>query len=72
MKSVFAVLITLSLPYVISGQEIEVKGIYAVSSFKKYQSEFGFGLGYNEFFNPKNRFGASMEYSMNCTSYEDN
>jgi hypothetical protein len=71
MKRAIIGILILNFSYVLFGQEIEVKGIYAASNLKKFQNSFGCGIGYNGFVNPKTRIGFSLEYLYNCIPYEN-
>ena len=71
MKRVIIGILILNFSYVLFGQEIEVKGIYAASSLKKFQNSFGCRIGYNGFVKPKTRIGFSLEYLNNCIPYEN-
>jgi len=54
----------------LSGQEVEVKGIYATSSLHEFKNSFGCGIGYNGFVKPKSRVGIFIEDLYNCFPYE--
>jgi hypothetical protein len=71
MKKVILCILISTFSIVLSGQEIEVKGTYAASTFNKFQNTFGCGIGYNEFITPKGRLGASIEYSFYNVSYNN-
>jgi hypothetical protein len=71
MKRAILSLLIICFSIALSGQEIEVKGIYAVSTGKNFQNTFGCGFGYNQFITPKNRLGVFIEYTLNKTYYEE-
>ena len=53
------------------GQELELQGTYSVSTFKRFQNNFGCGIGYNHFLTPRNRLGFFINYYMNSILYHD-
>ena len=74
MKQIFLTIVTIfliSLTDSIFGQEIELKGIYASSSSKKYNTNFGYGFGYNQYIKSKNRLGISLTQYFSNTPYDD-
>lgn len=74
MKQISLVVVTIfliSLTPSIFGQEIELKGIFASSSFKKYNTNIGYGFGYNQFIKSKNRIGISFTHQFSNIPYDD-
>ncbi len=53
------------------GQEIEIDGIYASSSSKKFKNSFGYGLRYNQYIKSKNRLSVSLSQYFYNTHYDD-
>ena len=71
MKHILLFFTFLFISSVSFSQEIEVAGLYSLSSSKEFQNSFGIRSGYNEFVNPKTRLGLSLEYRYNCFPFED-
>jgi hypothetical protein len=71
MKKAILILLIVNLSIVLSGQEIEVKGIYAFSSLTGFRNSFGCGVGYYGFVKPKSRMGFFLEYLYNCFPYKE-
>ena len=71
MKQIIIIIIIFNFISSISGQEIELKGIYANSSSKKYKTNVGYGVGYNQYIKEKNRFGLSISHYFFKTPYDD-
>ncbi|MEA3494847.1 MAG: hypothetical protein U9R42_02310 [Bacteroidota bacterium] len=71
MKQIILIIMIFSFIGSIYGQEIELKGIYASSSSKKYNTNVGYSIGYNQFVKAKNRFGISVIQYFSKTPYDD-
>lgn len=71
MNRVILCLIFLIISLASQSQELEVKGIYSVSSSVEFYNSFGFDIGINEFVKPKSRIGFCLEYLLNCFSFEN-
>jgi hypothetical protein len=71
MNKLLLVLVASFLSISSFSQEIEVAGLYSLSSSAAFQNSFGIRSGFNEFVNPKTRLGLSLEYRYNCFPFED-
>jgi len=71
MKQTILIIMIFSFISSIYGQEIELKGTYASSSSKKYKTNVGYSIGYNQFIKNKNRFGISVTHYFSKMSYDD-
>jgi hypothetical protein len=74
MKQIFLTIVTIFLICLtnsIFGQEIELKGIYASGNSKKYNTNIGYGFGYNQYIKSKNRLGISFTHYFSNTPYDD-
>jgi len=63
----FTILFTASSLF---GQDIELGGIFASSSSRKFKSSFGYSLGYNKIVKTKNKLGVSLSYYSYGTTYD--
>jgi len=72
MKKALISIILVVISIGLSGQEIELKGIYSAGTFNKYKNNFGFGIGYNQFIIQKQRLGVAVEFYMNNQAYDYN
>lgn len=74
MKQVFLIILIVSIISPISsiyGQEVELNGIYASSSSKKYNANIGYGVGYYQHIKFKNRLGISLIHYFSNVPYDD-
>jgi hypothetical protein len=53
------------------GQQIEIGGVYAASSFKKFKNSFGYTVGYYKTVKSKNRLGFSFSEYFCTAPYDD-
>ncbi|HRZ97081.1 MAG TPA: hypothetical protein P5084_05955 [Paludibacter sp.] len=72
MKRIFLIVIIINFfSSVTFGQEIELKGIYAGSSSKRYNMNIGYGIGYYQNLKSKNRLGISITHHFSNRPYDD-
>ncbi len=71
MKKLFLLITTLILlnQMILIAQEITVSSTFSHSSYDKFQNNFGYEIGYNQFINSKNRLGFTFLQSFNNTDY---
>ena len=71
MKKVFLLITFLILlnQMTIIAQEITVSSTFSHSSYDKFQNNFGYEIGYNQFISSKNRLGFTFSHSFNNTDY---
>ena len=60
---------SLSLLNQISAQQIKVFPIFSVSSYQKFHTSIGYGIGYDIVSKSKNKFGFTFSQSFNSTDY---
>jgi len=74
MKSQFKILLLITFLIFLNqmttfAQEITVSSTFHHSSYDKFQNNFGYEMGYNQFINSKNRIGFTFSHSFNNTDY---
>ena len=71
MKKVFLLIASLILlnQMTIIAQEITVSAIFSHGSYDKFQNNFGYEIGYNQYINSSNRLGFTFSQSFNNTDY---
>lgn len=52
-----------------NAQEIAVSSIFSHSSYEKFQNNFGYEIGYNQYINSNNRLGFAFSHCFNNTDY---
>jgi len=71
MKNTLLIIIGLLLITIkVSGQQIDISGLYSSSTTKEFKNSWGYDLGYNQFIN-KNRFGISFRQYFYNNDYDD-
>jgi hypothetical protein len=71
MKKVLVSILFFSFISLTYGQEIELAGIFAGRSSKKFKNNFGYTVGYNQVVKQKNRLGFSFSQYFHNTAYDD-
>ena len=71
MKKLILLLIILSFIFRLSGQEIELFGLYSGSNYNKYQNNIGYGLGYYHITKSNNKLGFVFQHSFYNNSYSE-
>ncbi len=70
MKKALILFFILFITSSLLGQDIEVSGIFASSSSKKFKNSFGYSLGYNKVVKTKNKLGISFSQISYGNSYD--
>ena len=50
-------------------QEIAISSTFSLGSYNKFQNNFGYEIGYNQYINSSNRLGFTFSQSFNNTDY---
>jgi len=69
MKKIILLIMSFALINKMTSQEIKVASLFSHSSYDKYQNNFGFTIGYNQFVNSRNRLGLTFSQSFNNIDY---
>ncbi len=71
MKKVFLLITSLIFlnQMTIIAQEITVSSTFSHGSYDKFQNNFGYEIGYNQYINSSNRLGLTFSHSFNNTDY---
>lgn len=71
VKQILILALVLGFLSPIYAQELELKGVFASGSSSKFQTNPGYGIGYNHFIKSKNRLGISMTHLFCNSPYAD-
>ncbi len=69
MKILFFVIASFILLNQATAQEIFISSLFSHSSYNKFQNNFGYEIGYNQFTKTNNRLGFTFSHSFNNTDY---
>jgi hypothetical protein len=69
MKKIILLIMSFTLVNNMTAQEIKVASLFSNSSYNKYQNNFGYTIGYNQFVSSRNRLGFTFSQSFNNMDY---
>lgn len=71
MRRILILMILTSAFSVLNAQEFSIEGLYSGSSWKKYSHNFGYSIGYNQYFGSKNRLKIAFLHQTCNSQYDD-
>ncbi|MCD4772392.1 MAG: hypothetical protein K8R41_03295 [Bacteroidales bacterium] len=71
MKKIISIILILSSVLQLSAQELEFFTTYSGSDYNKFQSNYGYGFGYNHYIKSNNKFGFTFQHSFCNSNYSE-
>lgn len=69
MKKIFLIIISFLLINQVSAQVIRISPIFSISSFQKFHTSIGYGIGYDLLLKSKNKLGFTFSQNFNTKDY---